>query len=105
MASRVTRRLLLLLVGGSILYFAIEGGEYGTSDLLSLRARRARVVAEIDSLERTVDSLTRYRRRLATDPALMEQIAREQFGMVRGDRELLYRFVDPPDSGSTGRQP
>ena len=30
----------------------------------------------------------------AYDPALQERIAREEFGMVRGNKELLYRFTD-----------
>ncbi len=77
------------------IYFAVQGGEYGTSDLLQQRARRAKLVATIDSLQRTVDSLKRYKRRVETDPALQERIAREEFGMVRGTKELLYRFTDP----------
>ena len=28
-----------------------------------------------------------------------ERIAREEFGMVRGDREILYRFVDTAVTG------
>ena len=38
---------------------------------------------------------------LVADPAIQERIARENFGMVRGTREILYRFVDHdslPDS-------
>jgi cell division protein FtsB len=30
---------------------------------------------------------------ILTDPAVQERIAREEFGMVRGDKELLYRFT------------
>jgi hypothetical protein len=29
---------------------------------------------------------------------VQERIAREEFGMVRGDKELLYRFATPPDT-------
>jgi cell division protein FtsB len=75
--------------------FAVEGGEYGTSDLLRQRKREQRLRAEIDSLSRVVDSLGRYKRRVETDPKLQERIAREEFGMVRGNRELLYRFAEP----------
>jgi hypothetical protein len=42
--------------------------------------------------------LKRYKHRLQTDPALQERIAREEFGMVRGNKELLYRFAEPADS-------
>jgi cell division protein FtsB len=59
-------------------------------------------VSSIDSLQQVVDSLKRYKVRLQTDPALQERIAREEFGMVRGDKELLYRFAEPADtSGAT----
>jgi len=45
-----------------------------------------------------VDSLTRLKRALATDAALQERIARENWRMVKGDRELLYLFA--PDSSA-----
>ena len=79
------------------LLFAVEGGEYGTSDLLRQRARERRLRAEIDSLSRIVDSLARYKRRVETDPKLQERIAREEFGLVRGSKELLYRFAEPEE--------
>jgi cell division protein FtsB len=90
------------LVAGAIA-FAIEGGEYGTSDLLRQRASERRLRAEIDSLSRVVDSLGRYKRRVETDSRLQERIAREEFGMVRGNKELLYRFAEP-DTGASATQ-
>ena len=81
------------LVGGAA--FAVQGGEYATTDLYHQRARRVVLVAEVDTLRRVVDSLRLLERRLRTDPALQERVAREEFGMVRGDKELLYRFADP----------
>ena len=92
------KRLLLAVVLLAVLAFALQGGEYGTSDLLTLRDRRARLVRRIDSLEKAVDSLEKYRRAIASDPRLQERIAREEFGMVRGDKELLYRFAESADS-------
>jgi cell division protein FtsB len=86
------------------LLFAVQGGEYGTSDLFRQRARRARLRAAVDSLRREVDSLTALRRAVATDPALQERIAREEFGMVRGDKELLYRFAEPSAGGAADRK-
>jgi len=80
------------------LTFAVQGGEYGTTDLLRQRGRRAALRAEVDSLQAQVDSLKRVKRRLQADPTLQERIAREEFGMVRGEKELLYRFAEP-DSG------
>ncbi len=95
----------LVIAAGAVaaIAFAVQGGEYGTTDLWRQKERRARLVRTNDSLVRVVDSLKRYQRQLETDPALQERIAREEFGMVRGQKELLYRFVEPgtgPDSAS-----
>ena len=86
--------MLWIAGGAAALWFAVQGGEYGTSDLLSQRSQRARLDRQIDSLERIVDSLKRYKARVLTDPRTQERIAREEFGMVRG-KELLYRFTEP----------
>jgi cell division protein FtsB len=88
------KRLLAILAALGIAYFAIEGGEYGTSDLISQGVRKQRMLNDIDSLTRQIDSLEQYRKQLLNDPVLQERIAREQFGMVRSDKELVYRFTD-----------
>jgi cell division protein FtsB len=93
------KRLAWLAVAILAVLFAVQGGEYGTSDLFRQRARKARLRAAVDSLRHEVDSLAALRRAVATDPAVQERIAREEFGMVRGDKELLYRFAEPSDSG------
>lgn len=84
----------LIVLGG--IAFAIHGGEYSTLDLWRQRQRKLRLRAETDSLQREVDSLRGVARAIATDPATQERIAREEFGMVRGDKEILYRIVDEP---------
>ena len=92
------RRLKLVLLAAGVvaaLVFAVQGGEYGTRDLMRQKARRRALTGAIDSLTHIVDSLKRYKRRLETDPVLQERIAREQFGMVRGNKELLYRIAEP----------
>ena len=91
------KKLGWLAVIIAALLFAVQGGEYGTSDLVRQRARRARLSAAVDSLRHQVDSLAALRRAVATDPALQERIAREEFGMVRGEKELLYRFAEPAE--------
>ena len=99
-ASRARERVrlaLLAVVGAVALWFAIEGGEYGTTDLLRQQRQKSRLTHEIDSLGRVVDSLGRYKNSVLVDPRVQERIAREKFGMVRGS-ELLYRFAEP-DSG------
>ena len=88
------RRLIILAVVVAALVFAIQGGEYGTTDLYRQRVRRERLIIRMDSLQRAVDSLARQKRAIETDPAVQERIAREEFGMVRGEKEMLYRFAD-----------
>jgi hypothetical protein len=90
----------LFIVGA---WFAVEGGEFSTLDLFRQRTERDRITTSIDSLQRVVDSLKRYADKVQHDPATQERIAREVFGMVRGNKELLYRFTTPGDS--TNRRP
>jgi cell division protein FtsB len=96
--GRGVTRLLVAAGLLAALVFAIEGGEYGTRDLMRQKQRRARLALAIDSAQHIVDSLKRYKKRLETDPALQERIAREEFGLIRGDKELLYRIAEPADS-------
>ena len=91
----------LVLVTAGV--FAVQGGEWGTTDLVRQRARLARVNHAVDSLKHEVDSLRKYRAALATDPALQERIAREEFGMVRGNKELLYRFTEPAPAATKSK--
>jgi cell division protein FtsB len=99
------KRLLVLSGIVAALAFAVQGGEYGTTDLMRQKRRRSVLVRTNDSLQHLVDSLKQYKRRLETDPALQERIAREEFGMVRGNKELLYRFAEPGASDSVQRSP
>ncbi len=82
------------------LVFGAQGGEYSTRDLFVLNAKTRRLTHQVDSLQRQVDSLGRVVKLVKTDSATQERIAREEFGMVRGDKEILYRFGEDP--GSTG---
>jgi len=79
--------------------FAVQGGEFGTLDLFRQRREKARISRSVDSLARIVDSLKKYQDKVEHDPATQERIAREVFGMVRGSKEIVYRFAGPsPDS-------
>ncbi len=98
------RRLLAIAVGIVVLYFAIEGGQWGTYDLWTQRGEKRALERANDSLARKVDSLRRYRVQLDTDRALQEKLARENLGMVRGDKELLY-WLGAPDSTKGVKRP
>ena len=89
----------VVIVGA--LVFALQGGEYSTLDIVRQHRRFTLLGARADSLQHAIDSLTRAERRVRTDPAMQERIAREEFGMVRGN-EILYRFI--PDT-ATAKKP
>jgi cell division protein FtsB len=78
------------------LYFAIQGGEYGTTDLLQLRDEEAQERAEVTRLQYVVDSLEGAAKAIEKDPRTQERVARESFGMIRKG-EFLFRLV-PGDS-------
>jgi len=89
---------VLLLVA---VYYAVFGGEYSVFEL-----RHARESAQLERdtlalLQHRIDSLTAWADSLRSDPATLERIAREQFGMIR-EGETLYRFASPSDSVDGG---
>ena len=100
----VIQRLIFTLIVLGGLVFAVQGGEYSTMDLWRQRERRAQLIAQTDSLRRQVDSLRKMAKAIATDRATQERIAREEFGMVRGDKEILYRFGDAGDTAAARRR-
>ena len=85
------RWVAVLLVVGA-LYFAAQGGEYSTLQWLELRKRERRETALVRVLEREVDSLARYRKRVESDPAMQERLARELYGMLRPG-EIEYTLL------------
>jgi cell division protein FtsB len=99
----LVKRIVAGLVILGALVFAVQGGEFGTLDLMRQRRTKAKLDHSIDSLQRIVDSLKRYKDLVERDPATQERIAREVFGMVRGNKELLYRFAD--SAAATGARP
>ncbi len=78
------------------LYFAIQGGEYGTTHLLQLRREVRQEEALVARLEVVVDSLGKEARAIQEDARTQERVARESFGMIRKG-EYLFRIV-PDDT-------
>ena len=74
------------------LYFAFQGGEYGTLDLRELRHQAAQESTAVVQLQHVVDSLGRLAVAIEKDPAMQERVARERFGMLKAG-EFLYRLV------------
>jgi cell division protein FtsB len=100
-------RVVIALAALGVIFFAVQGGEWGTIDLFRQQRGMVRLQLQVDSLKREVDSLKLYKKAIETDPALQEKVAREEFGMVRGNKELLYRFTEPApgDSVKKPRKP
>jgi cell division protein FtsB len=86
----------LLLAG----YWAVFGGEYSVFEVRQARQDRESEAAEAERLRRQIDSLQAWTDSLENDPATLERLARERYGMIRSG-EILYRFAEP-DSGLDG---
>ena len=78
-------------------YFAIQGGEYGTTHLLQLRREVTEEEVLVARLKVVVDSLQQAARAIQQDARTQERVAREAFGMIRKG-EHLFRIV-PGDTG------
>ena len=89
------KKIIWVLVIAGALAFALQGGEYSSIDLYRQYVHKRALKRSVDSLQKMVDSLQAYSRLVQTDSATQERIAREEFGMIRGDKEILYRFGDP----------
>ena len=90
---RIAGRTVAFALGGVALYYAVWGGEYTTLDLFRLKSQQSVEEQRLAQTRAEVDSLHALRDRLENDPATIETVARERFGMVR-DGETLYRFVE-----------
>ena len=97
------RHLLAAAVLAVALYYAAFGGEYSALDLLRLKRDRRGAEQDLARTRRAVDSLKALALKLERDPATIERVARERFGMIR-EGETLYRFV-PMDSAPAAARP
>lgn len=86
------RRLLWGAGVLAVLVFAVQGGEYGTSDLYRQRRGKAALESELAELRDSVAALQVELKAVRTDPLRLERLAREEYGMVRGNKEILYRL-------------
>ena len=80
------------------LYFGVQGGEYGTTDLFALRRQEASERDQVERLRQVVDSLAARRHGHRARPA---GAGAGRARAVRHDPrgELLYRLV-PADSAA-----
>ncbi|MEP6765326.1 MAG: septum formation initiator family protein, partial [Gemmatimonadaceae bacterium] len=83
-------RVLVLVAVCALAWFAVEGGEYGTRAVFAQHARRDQLDVEVKALHQEVDSLAREKTAVLKNDTVLERIAREQYGMLRGNKEVLY---------------
>ena len=99
--GRLTKLLLpaVLLVAG---YYVVFGGEHSLLDVRRVRVELVAAAVELDRLRVANDSLRALVDSLETDPAMLERLARERFGLIR-DGEVLYRFAPADSADPAGR--
>lgn len=98
------RRVVLPLLVGMALYFALFGGQYSVFEVRGIRSSTIQEAAELERLRTETDSLRARVDSLETDPATLERLARERFGMIR-EGEVLYRFTDREGAAEDEERP
>ncbi|MFH1673856.1 MAG: septum formation initiator family protein [Pseudomonadota bacterium] len=85
----------LLIVAWVVIFFflllCIIFGEKGTIDLYHLKSESDRLTGVTDDLKKENQDFYRNVKRLKDDPEYIEEVAREEFGMVARD-EIIYQF-------------
>ena len=95
LAERQTRRwwglsfLLAMIIGWAYIFFTGQGGWF---ELQAERETLAELESEVTALETTNDSLREVLWRMENDPAFVERMAREEYGLVLPG-EHLYRLI------------
>ena len=92
------KRILVPGLLGVALYFAVLGGEYSVLEVRKARAEYARETVRLEALHAVNDSLNTWAVLVERDPATVERLAREQYGMIMPG-EVLYRFADEAEGG------
>jgi cell division protein FtsB len=103
MSERVNRigvRGLIAALWVGTAYYLVFGGVYSVFDMQELDTQRGAANTRIDSLIARTDSLIHRGDSLATMPAAIERVAREEFGLIR-DGELLVRFRSSAEDSET----
>ena len=87
-----------IVIGVSVLFFfpllvMIISGDNGFLDLKRLKKEKAEIVEQARDIE--LENLKLYRKveRLNNDPVYIENVARQELGMI-GKDEIILRFKD-----------
>ena len=91
--------LAVVFLMGAV-YFALFGGDYSFAEVRRLEKERTAEHARYQALQTELKQLRARTDSLQKDPATLERLAREKYGMIR-DGERLYRFVDSAQDSTT----
>ncbi len=94
------KKLVLPAIFLAAVYYAVFGGQYSIFALRRARAEAREERVTLARLQHQLDSLKAWADSIRTDPATLERLARERYGMIKKG-ETLYRFVRPDDSTKT----
>ena len=94
----ILRKLVLPIIAGAAVYYAIFGGEHSMMEFWSTRSSIRAEQQALDLLQAEVDSMSARADSLRNDSLTLERLVRERHGMIR-EGEILYRFADDPESG------
>ncbi len=94
----IVKRLVLPILLGLAVYYALFGGEYSLLELRQARSEIAAQEEELNLLRGENEYLRARADSLQNDSATLEKLARERFGMIR-DGEILY-FTEPKDTAA-----
>ncbi len=97
------RFLLPTAVLAAAAYFALFGGEYGFFEVLRLERQKETETLRLEELRAEIEILRARADSLEHDPAALERLARERYGMIR-DGERLYRFVGGEPTAADGER-
>ncbi len=99
--DRSLARRLALLVGGAFLVSVLALtllGENGLGAWFRLHGQQKDLRSEVSDLEHRNAVLSTQLDDLATDPASLEKIAREEYNLQRPDEEVLLIVPAQPDA-------
>jgi len=82
--------LSFVIIGLVFLFLMILFGDQGIGDLNLLKMEKNRLVDKNDRLEKENQSLYRTIERLKNDPVYIENVARQELGMI-GKDEVIFK--------------
>ena len=83
----------ILIALAALAAYSLVAGSGGLITMYRLHCQLSQAAIQIRQLNRSIDSLHQEIRRLQTDTAYIERMARQRLGMARAD-ERVYKFSD-----------